>query len=93
MDTRRRIDGRRSGSVASSAKGSVDCLLLTSSDAQRRIEGDVSRLGSPVEEVDLLVHDELLDTVPVSAAKRRARESVCGKVATLGRTFVQTQSV
>ena len=75
MSTRGGIDGRYGGSVASRIKGAVDCLLLTSSDAQRRVEGDVSRLGSPVEEVDSLVHGELLDAVPVSAIKRRTRKS------------------
>ena len=92
MSMRGGIDGRCGGSVASRIKGAVDCLLLTSSDAQRRVEGDVSRLGSPVEEVDLLVHGELLDTVPVSATKE-GPEKVSGKAATLGRNFVQTRNL
>ena len=75
MSTRKGIDGRCGGSVVSSAKGTVDCLLPTSSDAQCRIGGDISRFG-PVEEVDPLVHDELIDAVPVSATKRRTRECV-----------------
>ena len=45
MSTREGIDGRCGGSVVSSAKGTVDCLLPTSSDAQCRIGGDISRLG------------------------------------------------
>ena len=45
MSTREGIDGRCGGSVVSSAKGIVDCLLPTSSDAQCGIGGDISRLG------------------------------------------------
>ena len=86
------IDGRCGRSVVSSAKETVDCLLPTSSDAQRRIGGNISRLGSPVEEVNPLVHDELLDTAQFPLPKEGS-ESVSGKAATLGRTFVQARTV
>ena len=93
LSTRGRIDNRRDGGVANGAKRPVDSFLLASGDAQRRAEGDISGLGNPADEVNLLVHDELLDTVPASAAERRARETVCGEATALGRTLVKTQSV
>ena len=51
---------RCGGGVANSAKRSIMCLLLTSRDAQRSVEGDVSGFGNPVEWVSLIFHDELL---------------------------------
>ena len=59
-------------------------FLLARRDTQRRVGGDIGRPGNTVKEAKVLVHDEVLDTLPAPGTEQMARETARGNAPTLG---------